>query len=107
MIAFLFLILLVCMLGASATILSATVTILRAVFSLLDALVQQVPSGVMLFIRLATWVTVRLARLSRYLWVHARRIGVAGAQRGHAAFFVWSYLLREWYVASELKKRGA
>lgn len=107
MIAVLFLILLVCMFGAGAAMLSTTVTCLRAMFALLDAFVQQVPRGVMLFLRLATWTVVRLVKASRYLWRHSRRIGVAVAQHVYVWLFVGSFLLREWYVANELKHRGA
>ena len=107
MLAILFLILIACALGVGAGLLAALGVWLRLIFSLLDALVQQVPSGVMLFVRLATWLVVRSVKLARYLWLHSKRIGVAAAQRTYVSLFVWSYLLREWYVASELKKRGA
>lgn len=80
---------------------------LRLIFGLLDALVQQVPRGVALFFRLATWLSVRSTKLARWIWLQSRRIGVAAAQRAYVSLFVWSYLLREWYVASELRKRGA
>jgi len=80
---------------------------LRLIFGLLDALVQQVPRGVALFFRLITWLSVLSVKLLRWTWRHSRRIGVAVAQRAYVSLFVWSYLLREWYVMSELRKRGA
>jgi len=80
---------------------------LRLIFGLLDALVQQVPRGVALFFRLTTWLSVRSAKLARWAWLQSRRIGVAVAQRVYVSLFVWSYLLREWYVASEIRKRNA
>lgn len=107
MLAILFLILLACLCGAGAGLLAAGAIWLRLIFTLLDLLVQQVPRGVMLFLRLATWTVVRLAKLARWAWRHSRRIGVALAQRSYVQLFVWSYLLREWYVANELRKRGA
>ena len=87
--------------------LTALAVWLRLIFGLLDALVQQVPRGVALFFRLVTWLVVRSAKLTRWTWRHSRRIGVAAAQRAYVSLFVWSYLLREWYVASELRKRNA
>ena len=107
MLAVLFLILIACSLGVGAGLLAALGVWLRLIFTLLDALMQQVPSGVMLFVRLATRLVVRSVKTIRYLWLHSRRIGVAVAQRAYVNLFVWSYLLREWYVTSELKKRGA
>src|ERR1700756_4356544 len=107
MLAVLFLVLIACALGVGAGLLAALGIWLRLIFALLDALVQQVPRGVLLFVRLATWLMVRSARVARYLWLHSRRIGVAAAQRVYVRLFVWSYLLREWYVNSEVKKRGA
>lgn len=104
--ALIFLILVACVFGAAGGLLAALGIWLRLVFSLLDALVQQVPRGVALFFRLAYGLTVRSLKLSRWVWLHSRRIGVAAAQRAYVSLFVWSFLLRERYVASELKKRG-
>jgi len=103
----LFLILIACLLGVGAGLLTALAVWLRLIFGLLDALVQQVPRGVALFFRIATWLSVRSAKLARYVWSNSRRIGVALAQRCYVRLFVWSFLLREWYVASELRKRNA
>jgi len=80
---------------------------LRLIFGLLDALVQQVPGGVALFFRLVTWLSVRSAKLARWAWRQSRRVGIAAAQHAYVSLFVWSFLLREWYVTSELRKRGA
>ena len=104
---FLLLILATCVLGAGAGLLTALAVWLGLIFKLLDALVRQVPSGVALFFRLATWLSVRSAKLARWMWRRTRRIGVEAAQRAYVSLFVWSYLLREWYVTSELKKRDA
>lgn len=105
--AILFLILLLCVLGAGAGLLAAIGVWLRIIFSLLDALVQQVPRGVMLFLRLAAWLTVRLFKLNRWGYLQAKRGSLWAAQHAYVWMFVWSYRLREWYVTSELKKRGA
>jgi len=107
MIAILFLILIVCALGAGAGLLSALCSVLRLVFGLLDALVQQVPSGVALFLRLATWAVVRSAKVFRWVYGRMKRDGLWIAQHAYVWLLVWSYLLREWYVSSELKRRGA
>lgn len=106
MLAILFLILIACLCGAGASLLTAAVVCTRAVFALLDALVQQVPSGVMLFVRLAVWASKWLAKLVRCVWLRVRRIGVWAAQHVHASMFVRSAQLREWYVASELRRRA-
>ena len=107
MLAVLFLILLACLFGVGAGLLAALGIWLKLIFALLDALVQQVPRGVMLFVRLATWLTVRLFKLVRYVWLHAKRGGLWAAQNAYVWLFVWSYRLRAGYVASELKRRGA
>lgn len=105
MLAILFLILLICVCGAGAGLLTALAVWLRIIFSLLDALVQQVPRGVLLLLRLATWFAVRLLKVSRWSYLHAKRGGLWAAQHAYVWVFVWSYRLREWYVESELKKR--
>ena len=79
---------------------------LRLIFALLDALVQQVPRGVALFFRLATRAAIGLVKLSRYLWLRSRASGVWAAQHAYVWLFIASFLFREWYVASELKRRG-
>lgn len=107
MLAILFLILLVCVCGAGAGLLAALAVWLRLIFSLADLLVQQIPRGVMLFLRLTTWIAVRSLKASRYLWLLAKRGGLWAAQHAYVWLFVWSYRLREWYVTSEIKKRGA
>lgn len=106
MLAILFLILLVCVCGLGAGLLTALAVWLRLTFSLLDLLVQQVPRGVMLFLRLAMWLVVRSLKLYRYVWLRAKRGGLWAAQHAYVWLFVWSYRLREWYVTSELKKRS-
>jgi hypothetical protein len=103
----LILILAACLLGVGAGLLTALAVWLAVIFKLLDALVQQVPRGVMLFLRLATWLVVRSLKLTRYVWLHSRRVGVWTAQVGYVQLFVWSFLLREWYVSNELRKRNA
>lgn len=80
---------------------------LRLIFALLDALVQQVPRGVMLFLRLATWIVVRSVKTARYLWLRSRASGVWAAQHVYVWLFIGSFLFREWYVTSELKRRNA
>lgn len=107
MLAVLFLILIACACGVGAGLLIALGVWLKLIFTILDALVQQVPRGVMLFLRLTTWLATRSVKLIRYMWVHARRGGVWAAQVAYVQLFVWSYLFREWYVTSELKRRGA
>lgn len=107
MLAVLFLILIACLFGAGAGLLAAAAIWLRLIFTLLDLLVQQVPRGVMLFVRLATWAVVRLAKLVRYMWLQARRVGLWAAQHAYARLFVWSYRLRSAYVAGELRQRDA
>ena len=107
MVPILFLILIACLLGVGAGLLTALAVWLRLIFALLDALVQQVPRGVMLFVSLATWLVAASVKLVCYVWSNSRRIGVVAAQRAYVSLFVWSYLLREWYVASELRKRSA
>lgn len=103
MVAILFLILLACLAGVATGVLAAAAIWLRLIFGLLDALVQQVPRGVALFCSLL----VGSIRLARAMWQQARRGGVWAAQHAYVWLFVWSFRLREWYVASELKKRGA
>lgn len=106
MVAVLILILAACLLGVGMGLLTALAIWLAVIFKLLDALVQQAPRGVMLFTRLATWLVVRSVVLVRRAWLHSRRIGLWSARASYTQLFVWSYLLREWYVSSELRKRG-
>ncbi|HWT34745.1 MAG TPA: hypothetical protein VN289_00605 [Paraburkholderia sp.] len=104
--ALLFLIAIACFAGAACGLLAALGIWLRLVFTLLDALVQQVPSGVMLFVRLATWCVVRLAKLARWLHINGKRCGLWCAQHAYLWLFVGSYLLREWYVTREVRERA-
>lgn len=105
--AILFLILLAVCAGVFFGAFAALAIWLRLIFALLDALVQQVPRGVMLFVRLATWTATALAKSGRWMYLQSKRVGLWGAQHAYVWLFVWSYRLREWYVASELRKRGA
>lgn len=105
--AILFLILLAVLAGVAVGAFTALAIWLSLIVRLLDALVQQVPRGVVLFMRLATWLAVRSARLVRYVWRQTKRGGLWAAQHAYIWLFVWSYRLREWYVAGEIKRRGA
>ena len=107
MFAVLLLILVACSLGVGAGLLTALAIWLALIFKALGLLVQQVPRGMMLFIRLAMWLTVRSAKVCRYVWQSAKHVGLWGAQNACVWLFVGSYRLREWYVSSELKRRGA
>lgn len=105
--AILFLILLAVLAGVAVGAFTALAIWLSLIVRLLDALVQQVPRGVILFVRLATWLAVRSAKACRYIWVRAKRGGLWAAQHAYVWLFVWSYRLREWYVTSEIRRRNA
>lgn len=105
--ALIFLILVAVVAGVGVGAFAVLAVWLGLLFMLLDALVQQVPRGVMLFVRLATWLTVRSAKVCRYVWVHAKRGGLWAAQHAYVWLFVWSFRLREWYVSSEIRRRDA
>ena len=107
MFAVLLLILVVCSLGVGAGLLTALAVWFALIFKALDALVQQVPRGVMLFVRLATWLAVRLLKVCHYVWQHSKRVGLWAAQNAYVWLFVGSYRLREWYVNSEIRRRTA
>jgi hypothetical protein len=72
----------------------------------LDAFANALLRGSWLFLRLATWCVVRFAKLTLWAYSHAKRVGLWGAQHAYVWLFVVSFRLRQWYVASELRRRA-
>lgn len=105
MFAVLFIVVAACC-GALVIGAATTVAVWAAMlFVLLDRLVQEVPRGIWLFLRLAYSLAKGLFLAVWYLWCVARPKVRRGALIVYVWAFVWCYHVREWYIANELKTR--
>lgn len=104
--------LLVAFVFMGAGILAFVLAIIRSLWLGTEAIMNGVPRGVWLFLRivakvlrLTTWAVVRLVRVSRWLHSVACVGGLWLAWAGYSAALSVTYCLREWYAESEARKR--
>jgi hypothetical protein len=90
-----------CFMGVG--ILAFSLSILAAIWKGVEALLNGLVSGVILFVRGSYWTTCALLRARRAVWRWACAVGNEASRRGYAGLYGWGYVLKRRYIASQLR----